>query len=198
MKEHIVGQDHVITLLGNELQQTQSSSSKNANIFGAYLFVGPHHVGKRTCAIAFAEQLYKQTHMLYFAESSSPQSTSLVNIRLQRHQDQQYTALKDVIREYPYAIIVFENIEQASSLILNALEEIFCTSYLNDADGNRYYFRNAIFILSTTSGSKSLQKLSKTFSETRSKNIDLIQLIMNDKTKKKIHLLRFLFLHTNW
>lgn len=190
MQEQLVGQDHAINMLANEYQQYQTFT-RNKNILGAYLFAGPHHVGKRTCAIAFAQQLHQQTHMLYFAKAHN-QLISLRELRLQRHLDHQYVILNDVIREYPYAIIMLEKIEEAPACILKELEELFYTGYLTDADGSYNYFRHAIIILSTTCGSKRLQEVSKTFSsENKSQAIDLIQLVMNDKKQDTSHTLPF-------
>ncbi len=138
MQQQVFGQDTAITLLAHELQQSQAHLQQQLKPFCSLLFAGPDHSGKRTVAIALAEQLFKQPQVLYFAQVAAPNLSSLAQLKLQRYQDNQCLMLKDLIRQTPYAIIMFEQIDQSSAVILDGLQEIFSTGYLYDEHGNRY------------------------------------------------------------
>jgi DNA polymerase III delta prime subunit len=159
MQQQIFGQDAAITMLGQKLQQSHPRLQSDAGPFCTFLFAGPEHAGKKTTARALTEQLFNQINVLYYAQLATSRVTSIADVRLQRSLEHHYTQLKTVIRQTPYAVIMLENIDQASAAILDGLFEIFSTGFLHDNDGNIYNFRQSIIILSTTLGSRRLTEL---------------------------------------
>jgi len=182
MQQKVFGQDTAITILGHELQQSQARLHHNISPFCSLLFAGVAHSGKSTAAIALTEQLFKQTHVLYFAQPPTPTLNSIINLKLQRCHDKHCISLKDLLRQTPYAIIMFEHIDHASPLIVDELQEILSTGYLHDMNGNQYNFRQAMIILSTTLGSNRLSDIAKSFSpEDENQHVDLLQLVMREQ-----------------
>ncbi|MBX3708335.1 MAG: ATP-dependent Clp protease ATP-binding subunit [Gammaproteobacteria bacterium] len=184
MQQKIFGQDSAITLLGNELQKSLAHLQQTSSPFCSLLFTGPKHSGKKSTAIALAEQLFKQLNVLYFSPSlvSFAPLNSIMDIRLQRCSDKYSILLRDLIQQIPYAIILFETIETAPASVLDGLQEILSTGYFFDANGKQYNFRQSIIILSTTVGSPRLAEIAKSFMSTDDvQNLDLIQLVMNEK-----------------
>lgn len=182
MQQRVFGQDIAVTLLGHELQQSQVRLQKNSAPFCSLLFAGPVHSGKKTTALALTKQLFKQLNLLYFAQLTSQPLQSLADIKLQRCTDQRQFQLKDVVHQTPYAIFMFENIEQAGAIVLDGLQEILSTGYLQDELGNQHNFRHAIIILSTSLGSHRLLELENLLApEQDSHDIDLMQLVMNEQ-----------------
>ena len=161
MQQELFGQDAAITVLGQKLQQSQPRLQAYPGPFCTFLFSGPEHSGKKTAAHALTEQLFNQINVLYYAQLATSRVTSIAEIRLQRSLEHHHTPLKDVIRQTPYAVIMLENIDQASPAILDGLFEIFSTGFLHDNDGNIYNFRQSIIILSTTLGSQRVIELAK-------------------------------------
>jgi len=182
MMQKIYGQDAAITLLAHELQQSQSHLQQHNSPFCSLLFAGSEHSGKKTTAIALAEQLFKQTHALYFVQSPSQSIHSILDIKLQCHFDNQYITLKELVQQTPYAMIMYENIDCAPAFILDQLNEILSTGFLYDASGIQYNFRQMIIILSTTLGSELMFEIAKTFTpEPESSDMDLFQLVMHEQ-----------------
>lgn len=185
MQQKVFGQDAAITVLGHELQQAQAHLQQTIGPFCSFLFAGPAHAGKETTALALVEQLFKQLNVLYIAQSASPTINSLADIKIQRCLDKRYLSLKEVIEQTPYAVIMFENIDQACPAILEGLQEILTTGYLHDAESNQYSFRQAIIILSTTLGTIRLAELTQTVSvEEETPEIDLMQLVMSEQKQE--------------
>ena len=67
MEQKMYGQDAVIHLLSQALQQSQAHLREHTGPLCSLLFVGPPHVGKKTAAFVFVEQLFKQAKILFFA-----------------------------------------------------------------------------------------------------------------------------------
>ena len=186
LEQRVFGQDAAINLIGHELQQAIVHAHDATGPFCSLLFAGPEHSGKKTMAVALAEQLFKHTNTLYFAQLASPQLRTIAEVKLQRYEDRQRFPLKEVIQHAPYAIIVFENVDQASPVILDELYEILTTGYLYDSLRSNINFHQAIVILSTTLGSKRLHVMARAIpQEDETSNLDLLQLLMSDKKREE-------------
>lgn len=182
MQKRIFGQEAALSIIGKELQSAQAHLEPKTGPFCSFLFAGADHVGKRTTALVLAEQLFKQLTPFYFAQIGAPVFRSFAEINLQRCTDNHYFSLKQVINETPYAIIMFENIDEATPAILDGLQEILTTGYLHDQEGNQYSFRQAIIILSTTLGAKRLSAIAQSLSrDEQLQSADLMHLVMREK-----------------
>lgn len=186
MQLRVFGQDLAINIIGQELLQSQANLKRRSGPFCSFLFAGPTHCGKKTLAIAMVEQLFKQPNILFFAQPTLTQ-TSLAEMKVQSAIDKRYLSLVEVIQQTPYAVIMFDHIEQASPAILDGLQEIVSTGYLHDADGQQYNFRQAIIILSTAKGTEQLTIANQPSTEIEEDvyTMDLMQLIMSDQKQDK-------------
>lgn len=181
MQQRIFGQDSAITLLSHELQQSQVHLQQSTGPFCSLLFCGPKHSGKKTVAIALAEQLFKQRNALYCAEITPANLHSLLQVKLQRSTDKKCFSLPEIIHTCPYAIFFFEDIDQLPAAVLDGLYEILSTGHLHDAKGKQHDFRQAIFILTTTCGTERLLELMQSsITEEESPETNIMQIIMNE------------------
>ena len=182
MQQKVFGQDAAITVIGHDLQQVQAQLHPSMGPFCSLLFVGAPHTGKETMALALVEQLFKQLDMLYLVQQPSPMVNTLTDIKIKRLVDNRYFALKDIIQQTPYAVIMFENIDQANTMMLEGIQEILTTGFSHDDHGNQFNFRQSIIILSTTAGSERLADFAKTLIvEDDIPAIDLMQLVMSEQ-----------------
>lgn len=182
MQLRLFGQEAAIAILGQEIRKTQTVLRPRPGPLFHFLFAGPHHTGKKTAAIALVQQLFQQLNVLYFANLDADMTTSFAEMKLQRAQDKQYVPLKEVIHQIPYAVIMFEAIEQASPLILDGLHELLMTGMIRDNEDHTYSFQQAIIILSTKLGAEHLSKIAKTFTTPAGPyQADLMHLIMNEQ-----------------
>lgn len=181
MQQRVFGQDGAITLLSHELQQSQVHLQQSTGPFCSLLFCGPKHSGKKTVAIALAEQLFKQPNALYCAEITPANLHSLLQIKLRRATDKHYFSLPEIIEACPYAIFLFEDIDQLPSSVLDGLYEVLSTGHMYDAKGNQHDFSQAIFILTTTRGTDRLLELTQpAMTEEDSSETNIMQILMNE------------------
>lgn len=180
LQKKLFGQEAAISLISHELQQSQVHLAKKAKPYSSFLFCGDRHTGKKSMAVALAEQLFNHAEILYFAQPSFSLHP-IADIKVQRSTDKHYLPITDVIQQTPYAIFFFEQVDQASSIAIDGLQEIISTGMLNDDDGNQYDFRQAIIILSTTVGASHLNILSEPSApDDDIFTMDLMQLVMHD------------------
>lgn len=191
MQERIFGQDAAITIIGQELQQANARLHLKSGPFCSFLFAGCAHSGKKAMASTLVEQLFNQPTMFYYAKhiSASQSLDSLIDITLERSTDRSYALLKEVIRQTPYAVIMFEDIELANPIIMNGLYEMLTTGLLHSLDGHEYNFRQAMIILSTQLGQNKLNEIAQVLEVDKEANaINLMQLVMSiQKPQEPIH-----------
>lgn len=186
LQQRIFGQNAALEILSRELQQSQAHLQKNSGPFCSLLFAGPEHCGKKTTARALAEELFKQSNMVFFTQPAASVLDSLLEIKLQQCVVNHRLPLKKVISETPHAIILFENVEQFSPVLLDGLCEILSTGHLYDDEGKQYNFSQAIVILSTTIGANQLLALTKRLAlEKDDREIDLMQLVQNEQKQAR-------------
>lgn len=183
MQQKIHGQDQALSALGHEIQQAYAHLQEKTGPFLSLLFAGPKHAGKTTTAIALVEQLFKKSHLLFFAQPTITAAGAMAEMKVQRYSDKQYIQLNQVMRHTPHAVILFDNIEHASLTMLDGLYEILATGYLHDSQGNHVNFRQAIIILNTTLGSARICAISKLDNRDDAKldSLDLMDLVMSEQ-----------------
>lgn len=178
MQQKVIDQETAIALIGCEWQKAADHSRKGP--YGRFLFAGPNHTGKKLTAIAFVETLFEQSNLLFCTSPATQNLTHLLDLTLHSNQAESSISLAKLIRRMPYAVILIENIETASPLVLEGLIEIFRTGYLHDDKNIKHYFTHATIILTTTVGDDKLLALTqKTIPHDQP--TDLLQLIMNEQ-----------------
>lgn len=180
VQQKLFGQDAAVKILSHELHQSPVHLAKKARPYCSFLFAGLSHSGKKTAAVALAEQLFKQSDMLYFAQPSLEESP-ITDLKVQRATDKHYLPITEIIQHTPYSVFYFDNVDQLSSVAMDGLQEIITTGILHDDEGNQFDFRQSIIILSTTAGGSKLDEFADP--STPDEDIftmDLMQLVMSE------------------
>ncbi|OGT38908.1 MAG: hypothetical protein A3F12_01860 [Gammaproteobacteria bacterium RIFCSPHIGHO2_12_FULL_38_14] len=185
MQQKIFGQESAITTISHALQETYAQIKQTNGPFASFLFAGPKHAGKKTTSIALAEYMFKQTNMLYFAHLIQPTLKRLLDLPLKAHHTHEYASLRHVISQTPFAIILIENIEEATTSVIEDLYQVLNTGYMADDTHQQYCFRQAIFILTTTLGTDHiLVHVKPTEPSNEEPQLDLLQLVMNEQKQR--------------
>ena len=181
IQQHLFGQETAVSVLSHELLQAQARLQQGSSPFASFLFAGPKHSGKKTAALALTEQLFKQPHTLYTVQTMSLVS-SLKEMKAQRVFDKKFFAFTDVIQQTPYAVLLFDQIEKMAMPLMDGLLEILSTGLYHDHQGNQFDFRQAIIILSTTTGAEHLLEFAEPAANDEDHyTMDLMQLVMSDQ-----------------
>lgn len=182
MQRNLFGQDAAINLFGQQLQQAHARLQHHIGPFCSLLLAGPTHTGKRMAIIQLAHYLFKQTGVLFFAEPPGKAMQSVSDIKLRCYQDNRTITLKQLIHEMPYAMIVFDNIDEATPVLMDGLNEIISTGCLHEADGTTHHFQQSTLIFTTTCITNDLIAIANTLNTPESTPpMDLLQLVMNDQ-----------------
>lgn len=178
LQRRIFGQEAAIDMVGSVLQHACIKLQEKSGPLCNFLFVGPAEAGKTTTAFTLAEHLFGHKNALLRVNLNEP-CQSLADIKILTEENHSMPLLT-AIQKTPYAIVLIENIHQAPTAILALFKNIFNQGFALDAQGNKYNFRHAIFIISTTLGADHIATLTQTPAhQENNKTLDLMQLVLN-------------------
>lgn len=145
LKSKVIGQDRAI----KNLVSSYFAQLENNEVFSV-LLNGPSGVGKTSLALEFANALSNKVLRIDMSEFSEAHSVSkLVGAPPGYVGYDNSNYLFDSIREYPFTVILLDEIERCHPSILNLFFQILDNNQLKDAKGNIIHFNNAIIIMTT-------------------------------------------------
>jgi ATP-dependent Clp protease ATP-binding subunit ClpA len=187
VQKTIFGQDAAINLIGLAMQYARIKLHIKSGPLCSLLFAGPPNVGKTETAFAIAEQLFGHKGALLrvnLDHTSIP--ASLTQVKVITHSDEtQSPNLLEAIAQSPYAVVLLENINQAPPGTIDLFHDIFTHGYAMDGNGNKYDFRHAIVIITTTLGSERIISLTQPQpAHDSAQTLDLMQLVLNEQVQE--------------
>lgn len=162
LKQKVIGQEEAINAIAESIKRSKAGIGDPKRPIGAFIFLGPTGVGKTELARVLAEELFGNIDALVKIDMSE---------FMEKHTVSRLTGappgyigyddagkLTETIRQHPYSLVLFDEIEKAHPEIFNILLQILEDGYLTDAKGKRVNFRNTIIILTSNLGTHELTK----------------------------------------
>ncbi len=162
LHERVVSQRDAISALARAIRRSRAGLKNPSRPVGSFLFLGPTGVGKTEVARTLAEYLFaSEKALLRFDMSEFMEKHSISKFigsppgYVGHDEGGQLT---ERLRRTPYAVVLFDEIEKAHPDVFNILLQVFEDGILTDARGNTVDCKNAIFIMTSNIGARSIQK----------------------------------------
>lgn len=179
LKRRIFGQDIAITLMGSLLEQACVRLQEKNRCLCNFLLVGPPQAGKRTSALALSEHFFGHKNALLRIDLTDA-TQSIADIKIMS-EESHCMSLLAAIHETPNAVILIENVHHADSATLSLFKNILTQGFAFDAEGNKYDFRRAMIVMTTTLGSERITALTQApAAHEVNKTLDLMDLVLNE------------------
>jgi len=162
LKKNIIGQDEAVEAIVKTLTRSRLSVIKYTKPIGSFLCLGPSGVGKTYLAKLIAKDYFGnpdamiRIDMSEFMEKYSV--SKLIGSPAGYVGYEEWGWLTEAVRRKPYSVILFDEIEKASSDVLNILLQILDEGQLKDAKGRIIDFKNTIIIMTSNIGSEEFVK----------------------------------------
>ena len=158
LKERVVGQDHAIRAVLDAIYESRSGLNKKGQPIGSFFFLGPTGTGKTELAKSLAEFLFQdETAIIRFDMSEYKEEHSVALLYGAPPGYVGYEEgglLVNQIRQKPYSIVLFDEIEKAHRSVFDLFLQILDEGKLHDRLGRVGDFSNALIIFTSNIGSQ--------------------------------------------
>lgn len=161
--EAVLDQPDAIKAVSASLQRAKAGLRSNPEApIGTFLFVGPTGVGKTELTRALARQLYGSEDFLIrfdMSEFMEKQSAGrLIGSDPGYVGYEEGGALVKEVREKPYSVILYDEIEKAHPDVFNVLLRPFDSGMVTDGRGVSANMRNTINVMTSNLGAKEVME----------------------------------------
>jgi len=166
LKRRVVGQDHAVKALVDAILESRSGLNKPGQPIGSFFFLGPTGTGKTELAKALAEALFNDEKAIIrfdMSEFKEEHSAALLYGAPPGYVGyEEGGLLVNKIRQQPYAVVLFDEIEKAHQSVYDIFLQIMDEGKLHDRLGKEGDFSNSLVIFTSNVGTDWLvEKLSK-------------------------------------
>lgn len=162
LKNHVIGQDEAIAELSKAIKRARTGIANPARPIGSFIFLGPTGVGKTELARVLAREIFGSTKALVkidMSEFSEKHNVArLIGAPAGYIGYEEGGKLTEKIRQNPYSVILFDEIEKAHPEVFNILLQIMDDGTLTDAKGRTVDFKNTIIIMTSNLGSDAIRR----------------------------------------
>ena len=163
LKKYIISQDHAVRSVAYAVKRGRLGLVNQNKPWASFLFLGPTGVGKTGLAKALAKVLFgdDSEHFIQLDMSEFMEKHSISKLigsppGYVGYEEGGY--LTERIKETPFAVVLFDEIEKASPDVLNILLQILEDGRLTDSKGQVVSFKHTIIILTSNIGADKLFK----------------------------------------
>lgn len=158
LRRRVVGQDTALKSLVDAILESRSGMNKPGQPIGSFFLLGPTGTGKTELAKALAEVLFNdEKAMIRFdmSEFKEEHSAALLYGAPPGYVGyEEGGMLVNKIRQQPYAVVLFDEIEKAHSSVYDIFLQVMDEGKLHDRLGKEGDFSNAIILFTSNVGSQ--------------------------------------------
>lgn len=160
LHERIVGQEEAVTALSKAIRRSRAGLKDPKRPSGSFIFLGPSGVGKTELSKALAEFLFNSEEALLSFDMSEYMEKHSVSRLVGSPPGyvgfDEGGQLTKAVRERPYSVVLFDEIEKAHPDVFNILLQILEEGRLTDSQGRTVDFRNTVIIMTSNIGAREI------------------------------------------
>ncbi len=162
LHKRVIGQDTAIAAVSNAVRRSRAGISEEGKPIGSFLFLGPTGVGKTELAKALAEFLFNDEELIIRIDMSEYMERHAVARLIGSPPGyvgyEEGGQLTEAVRQHPYSVILFDEIEKAHPEVFNVLLQLLDDGRLTDSKGRTVDFKNTVIIMTSNLPEKDLNK----------------------------------------
>jgi ATP-dependent Clp protease ATP-binding subunit ClpA len=188
LQKRMVGQTAAVKAVSAALRRSRAGITSTKRPMGSFLFLGATGVGKTELAKSLAAACFEaEDRMIRLDMSEYSQSADVSRILSDTSPD----GLLSKIRQTPYAVVLFDEVEKADPSIINLLLQLLDEGKLTDTSGKAASFKECIIIATSNAGAEAIKALPSDIIGTKKAQSLLLDKLIEQKTFKPELLNRF-------
>lgn len=160
LHKRVVGQEEAVTAVSKAVRRGRVGLKDPNRPIGSFLFLGPTGVGKTELSKALSEILFGDDDALIRIDMSEYMEKHSVSKMIGSPPGyvgyEEGGQLSEKVRRKPYSVILFDEIEKASSDVFNILLQVLDDGHITDAKGRKVDFKNTVIIMTSNAGAKNI------------------------------------------
>ena len=169
LHERLIGQHHAITAVSKAVRRARVGIQDPKRPIASFIFAGPTGVGKTELTKALAEYMFDDEKSLIRFDMSEFMERHTVAKLIGSPPGyvgfQDGGQLTEAVRQKPYSIVLFDEVEKAHPDVFNLFLQILDDGHLTDSSGKHVSFKNCIIVMTTNLGARVIEKESPILSK---------------------------------
>ena len=157
LRRRVIGQNYALKIITDAILESRSGLSKPGLPIGSFFFTGPTGTGKTELAKSLAEFMFQSEEAIIrfdMSEFKEEHSAALLYGAPPGYVGyEEGGVLVNKIRERPYSIVLFDEIEKAHPSVFDIFLQILDEGKLSDRLGKVGDFSNAVILFTSNIGS---------------------------------------------
>lgn len=194
LHKRIINQVPAVDAVAGALRRARAGVAESKKPIGSFLFLGPTGVGKTETAKALAATYFGSDEaMLRFdmSEYQNEEDTYRLIGSPAGYLPRIEGELVAAVRNKPFSLILFDEIEKANPDILNLFLQILDEGFITSSAGRKAHFKNAIIIATSNAGANLIRQLVASKAPYEQAQKEVIEYVQNEGIFKPEFLNRF-------
>jgi len=158
LSSKVIGQIEAISIISKAIRRNRVGIKDNNKPIGSFIFLGSTGVGKTFLAKSIAELLFGDPEKVIRVDMSEFMEKHNVSRLIGSPPGyvgyDEGGQLTEKIKNNPFAVVLFDEIEKAHKDVFNILLQILDEGHLTDSFGRKVNFTNTIIIMTSNIGAK--------------------------------------------
>lgn len=160
ISKNVIGQNHAIDKIVKAVQRGRVGMGDPSKSIFSGMLIGNSGVGKTLLAKELAKNMFNSEDALIridMSEYSDKISSSKIQGAAPGYAGYEEPNILDKIRNKPYSVVLFDEIEKAHPSIFNLFLQMLDDGHMTDSSGREVSFKNTIILMTSNVGTKTLK-----------------------------------------
>jgi len=160
LHQRVVGQEEAVSAVAKAIRRGRVGLKDPNRPIGSFLFLGPTGVGKTELSKALAEAMFGTENAIIRVDMSEYMEKHSVSKLIGSPPGyvgyDEGGQLSEKVRQNPYSVILFDEIEKAHPDVFNILLQVLDDGHITDSQGRKVSFKNTIIIMTSNAGAQNI------------------------------------------
>jgi len=159
--EKVIGQSEAVSKIAKSIRRNRLGIKDPNKPIGSFIFLGSTGVGKTYLAKQLAKEIFGSEENMIRVDMSEFQEKHTISRLIGAPPGyvgyDEGGQLTEQVKNKPYSVILFDEIEKANKDIFSALLQVLDDGHITDGLGRKINFKNCVIIMTSNIGVKKLQ-----------------------------------------